>query len=516
MTTPDGRVLFLVRNLYYLRNFEAPIRALAERGHDVTVLADPAKHLPDEIRSFIGELVADLGGRLSIGEAFGRQDFRQRLADDIHTGRDILRFYTEPFRNADPLRRRAAAKATPVARALYHRPRNWNGERNRRADDRLRRWDESLPLDKAIVSRLEAIAPAVLVVSPLVDLRTDQIDWVRAARALRIPTVLGVASWDNLTSKSRIQVPVDRVIVWNEIQRAEAIDLHGIEPGRIAVTGAQLYDDWFVRKPSIDRRGFCAAYGFDPERPVLLYVGSSTAIAGNEAGFVARWLDALRNQPDPAVAGANVLIRAHPMNPAGYDRIDVGAHPPAALMEPLMPVVEATKAAYFDALHHADLVVGLNTSALVEASIFGKGSYTMSDPGHAAGQQETLHYHYLTAARLLHEAPDLAAHFAMLSTALLDGGPDEAAADFVAEFIRPHGRDRPATPAFADAVESAIDLPVHPDRPKSRPLRGVAIDLLAAVDQAVLATARWLRRTGGRPPQSALDAPRGREPQDAR
>lgn len=497
MTEGSGKILFLLRNLYYLRNFEAPIRALAERGHAIVVLSDPAKHLPEEIREQVRLLRADLGARIDFADAHGRMDFRQRLADDIHTGRDILRFYTPAFRNADLLRRRAAAKATPFARALFNRDRYWHPDENQRADDRLRRWDEALPVDASILSRLTAIAPKLVVVSPLVDLRTDQIDWVRAARSLKVPTVLAVASWDNLTSKSRIQVPVERVIVWNDIQRQEAIDLHGVADEAIIVTGAQLYDDWFTRRPALDRAAFCAEHGFDPARRVILYTGSSTSIAENEPGFVTRWLTALRAHPDPELATANVLVRPHPMNPAGYDGIDMAAFAPAALMRARMPVVEAARAAYFDALSHADLMVGLNTSALVEASILGKGSYTMSDPGNSAGQQETLHYHYLTAARLLHETTSLDDHLAALAEGLHRAGDSPAAADFVAEFIRPHGRGEPATPRFVAAIEAAFDAPVRPANEKA-PVNHALLNVVAAGDQAILGAARWFRRvTGG-------------------
>lgn len=515
MTASGATILLLLRNLYYLRNFEAAIRGLAERGHRITILADPAKSLPAEIVAQKAGLETDFDGLVSFGDAHGRGDFRQRVADDIHTARDILRYYAPAFRDAGHLRRRAIGKATPLARMVYRRERYRDPERNRRADEWLERLDRSLPIDSAIAASLDAIAPDLLVVSPLVDLRTNQIDWVRAARARGTRTVLAVASWDNLTSKARIQTEVDRVIVWNETQKREAIDLHGVDESAVAVTGAQLYDGWFGRQPESDRATFCSALGLDPARPIVLYVGSSTSIARDEPAFIRRWLEALRSCSIAGVADANVLIRPHPMNLAGYEFIGAERWPPA-IVSPLhggLPVTRAARSTYFDTLYHADLIVGLNTSALVEASILGKGSFTIGDPGHTAGQQQTLHYHYLTAAKLLHEASDFEAHFSQLGEALRDGADRSAATAFVSEFIRPHGREIAATPLFVEAIEAELGKPaVATEAPAGSAMR-IAIDAFAYCDDLAIRCWRALRRlTGYRNAEDGVARPNAESP----
>ena len=152
MSEPARTILFLLRNLYYLRNFEAPIRALAERGHRLVILADPSKTLPNEISQQTVELQSDFPAAITFGQSHGRKDFRRRLVDEIHTARDILRYYTPAFRLAEKLRRRAASKATPLARLLFDRDVYWDAARNKRADRRLSRWDSAMPADRAITS----------------------------------------------------------------------------------------------------------------------------------------------------------------------------------------------------------------------------------------------------------------------------------------------------------------------------------------------------------------------------
>lgn len=493
MNDTPKTLLFLLRNLYYLRNFEAPIRALLGRSHRLVVLSDPAKRLPEEIAQQVDGLKAAYPDTLAFGTAGGRGDFRRRLADEIHTARDVLRYRTPDFAGAASLRRRALAKATPLARLLYDRAIYADPERNRRADQHLAALDAELPPDATITARIGEIAPDIVVVSPLVDFRSDQIEWVRAARALAIPTVLAVASWDNLTNKSRIQAPVDRVLVWNETQRREAIVLHGVASDRITVTGAQLYDDWFVRKPSRNRQSFCAANGFDPDRPIILYVGSSAAIAEDEPAFIRRWLAAIRSSADAALAGASVLIRPHPMNHDGYAGLDLSGLGPATVAPAHggLPVTEPRRADYFDALFHASLLVGLNTSALIEASILGKRCFTVALAAHRGGQQETLHYRYLTAAKILHEANDLETHCAELAAALGDAAEANADAEaFVTDFVRPHGRSVAATPLFVAAVEAAAaSTPPPADAGRGRML----VDAAALVSQAGYDAAAFLR-----------------------
>jgi hypothetical protein len=134
----------------------------------------------------------------------------------------------------------------------------------------------------------------VLVVTPLLYFGSRQVDYVRAARARGIPSVLAVGSWDHLTTKGIIHELPDRIVVWNELQRTEAVELHGARPEQVTVTGAQAYDHWFTARPSTAREVFCAHVGLPPQRPYLLYLCSSPFIAPREVDVVKRWIAAIR------------------------------------------------------------------------------------------------------------------------------------------------------------------------------------------------------------------------------
>ena len=108
--------------------------------------------------------------------------------------------------------------------------------------------------------------------------------------------------------------------MWNAIQRDEAVELHRVPSERVAITGAQLFDDWFDRSPSRSREEFLRAVGLDGAERYVLYVGSSPNIAPaeREIPFVRRWLEAIRASGDPLLAAVGVLVRPHPYSTADW------------------------------------------------------------------------------------------------------------------------------------------------------------------------------------------------------
>src|SRR5262249_23049678 len=113
-------------------------------------------------------------------------------------------------------------------------------------------------------------------------------------------------------------------------------------------------------------------------------------------------------------------------------------------------------------LHHCAAVVGINTSAMIEAAIVGRPVCSVLTPEFAGTQEGTIHFHYLTPEHggFVRIASSLNEHVTHLSGVLRDPGATRAQIEqFVGSFIRPHGVDRPATPIFADAVRQLASAP---------------------------------------------------------
>jgi hypothetical protein len=138
------------------------------------------------------------------------------------------------------------------------------------------------------------------------------------------------------------------------------------------------------------------------------------------------------------------------------------------------PIASDDQADFFDSLAHSAAVVGINTTAMIEAAIVGKSVLTVLAPEFA--QESTLHFHHLLEENggFLHVASSLEEHADQLGRVLShDAADEERRRRFVASFVRPHGLDRPATPIFADAVEELARLPVEARiQPTALALRG--------------------------------------------
>jgi len=275
-----------------------------------------------------------------------------------------------------------------------------------------------------------------------------------------------VASWDHLSSKAVIRNVPDLLLVWNDIQKQEAVAMHGVRADRVVVTGAHPYDQWFGRAPSRSRESFCSRVGLRSDRPFLVYLCSSLFRGtANEPAFVDRWIEAIRTSPDPRLKDIGILIRPHPARPDEWKQIDPSGSRNIAFWG-AHPVDEEAKNDYFDSMYYSAAVVGLNTSAFLEAAVVGKPVHAVLDEEISKHNQEgTIHFHYLLDVNggLLRVSRTLDEHVQVLAASLApEGGGDEKARRFVEGFVRPFGASVAATPRFADALEMLAASPAPP------------------------------------------------------
>jgi hypothetical protein len=409
------------------------------------------------------------------------------LALKVRLCLDYWRYLEPRYDGATSLRARGAKQAPPLASTLAGLPllRSRAGIRALRA--LFRRIERALPARQVPGRILDEHRPDALMISPLLYFGSAQVDLVRAARDRGIPTVHCVGSWDHLTTKGMIHEIPDRLTMWNEAQRREAWEIHGVPRDRAIVTGAQAYDHWFVMQPSTTREAFAAKVGVDPAKPILLYLCSSPFITPHEVPLVRRWIATLRASTDPRVAGASLLIRPHPQNAEQWRDVDLSAEPNVAIWPRAgaNPVDADARAEYFDSMYHAVAVVGVNTSALIESGIVGRPVCAIQTDDFAGTQEGTLHFQHLKNVNggLLHLAPDFATHLEQLSRILEDpAGYAGRSRAFVEAFVRPHGLDTPAAEHFVRAIESLPQVAVQPSH------RGVLDRLLTALMRPVAAS----------------------------
>jgi hypothetical protein len=335
----------------------------------------------------------------------------------------------------------------------------------------LKMIEKAIPLNPFIVDFFKSDRPDVFLVTPLIDLRGTQIDWLKCAKALDIKSGLCVASWDNLTNKSLIQTEPDTVFVWNKIQQEEAVELHHIDPSKIVVTGAQCYDRLFARRPSTSSQEFRRKVGLPLDTPFLLYLCSSRFIAPHEVDFIGQWIKRLRNSQDPKFKKIGVLVRPHPQNASQWLDVDFSHYGNVAIYPRLgaNPIGGDSLNDFFDSMYHSVATVGINTSPMIESGILNKPVFTILAPEFRDTQEGTLHFHHLVAGGLLNISHDLDEHLNQLSQTLADvESHQERILHFIEGFVRPHGLAHECTPIFAEAVEhlnrKMISSPVESPR----------------------------------------------------
>jgi hypothetical protein len=471
------KLLFFLRTPTNLRNVDSVVRGLAARGHEIHIAYErQKKDQPDQIRQ-VEALSADYPN-VTYGRAPKlKGDRRFALSTRLRFVLDYLRYLEPRYRDADKLRARVETFVPKLVVAALNFPVLRSKTARHLLAAVVRNAERRIPPPAQVESFIRRHSPDLVLVTPLIHFATPQVEFVRAAKRMGIPTALCVHSWDNLTNKGLIHELPDLVTVWNDVQRDEAVELHGVPPERIVVAGAHSYDHWFAWQPRDASEAFRTRVGLPAERPYLLYLCSSSFIAPQERDFVLEWLRRLRAHPDGRVREFGVLIRPHPVAAAPWRDADVSHFAPAVVYPRAGadPTDASSQSTYFDSLFHCRAVVGINTSAMIESAIVGRPVFTIRMDDFA--QDGTLHYEYLRASSggPVTEAASYDEHFAQLAEALETGESDIRARlePFVASFIRPHGLDVPGTPRMVAAIEQAGgDGPVRTSEPLRTALAG--------------------------------------------
>lgn len=467
------KILFSIFHPGFVRHFTPALRMLCGEGWSVHLAFHNEKMSAEEWTRDLREGNPNVTYNVKSPR---RSDAWAKPAHRLRQMRNYAMYFDPRYAKAHRLRDFAAQEIVPKDRAIVERVAA-EPDARREFDRRLEMAERSIPTDPQIDAFIAEHAPDVFLVTPLVTFTSPQVDYVKSARAMGIPSALCVASWDNLTNKGMIREIPDRVIVWNEAQAEEAVTLHGASRDELIVTGAQSFDHWFEARPSRDKETFMRERGLDPASALISYFCSSTSISPNEIEFIRQWHGAVRNARDPRVAGAAILARPHPMNDQPWEDLDaLGlANFDVWPRNSPGPFTAEGRRDYFDAIHHSAAVVGLNTSAQVEAGLIGKPVLTILSediPLTLYGTTDTVHFHHLVGVNggLLHVAASFEEHVRQLARAI-DGDPEMAARSrrFTHSFIRPHGLERPAAPMLADAIRCVASL-----KPRQRPLESAA------------------------------------------
>ena len=510
------RIVFSLLHSGYLRHYAEPIRILAAHGHSVHLALHrgDAKDRGDD--RLLERLLADCPA-VTVGLAPRRHrlDGWGPIAWIVRSFVDILRYADPRYSGAKALRLRATSKVRerlvgggidPVSQRLLLRLVRWTESdrhpvRLGRALRLLAAVEDSIPASRRTMASITAQRANVVLASPVVEFASAQVEYIKSAKRLRIPCAVCVASWDNLTSKGLLRVVPDRVLAWNALQREELVEMHGVPRDRVVLTGGQKFDPWFELSASSTREELACRVGLDPARAYLLYVCSSSFVAPDEVPAVRRWIAAVRDAGGE-LQDLGILVRPHPQNAERWEYADLSEFDNVAIWPRRgeYPDDGEARADFYDSIFHSAAVVGVNTSAQIEAGIIGRPVFTVLAPEFAGTQMGTLHFHYLRHENggFVREAENMEEHLAQLRTGIERSGDVDGIGSFIESFVRPRGLTLPVAPIVASEIEAlGGDRRSEPDDPRARRLLlRAALTPLALVVCALVAV-HWVGSVAG-------------------
>lgn len=215
----------------------------------------------------------------------------------------------------------------------------------------------------------------VLVIAANPGLVFSEVPLLRTARRRGVRSMAIDPSWDNFTNKLIPVRQVDRLVVWNEIMKEQAVSLHGYDPSAISVAGAPQFDPHFrARTP---RPEFFARIGADPSRRLIALTTTPRSLYSHHDHVLRVLVKAMESGQLP---GAQVLVRLHPRDE--FDAYKEFVHTPHVIIEkPFRDTVKVADGLAIDVmpehqkhlgdtLCHADVVVNVASTISIEACIF--------------------------------------------------------------------------------------------------------------------------------------------------
>jgi len=217
----------------------------------------------------------------------------------------------------------------------------------------------------------------VLLVGSSPGLIFAEIPLLRTAVRRSVRTIVVDPSWDNFTNKLIPVRRADRLVVWNDIMKQQAVELHGYDAAQIRVSGPPHWDRYFRSGPVVSRDAFFARIGADPSRRLVTLMTTGKALYDHHPRVVRLLMNAI----DSGRFGqAQLLVRLHPRD--DLDRYEQFRGTPRLIVEkPFKKTVRSgdglevditseNQQHLADTLRYSDVVVTVASTIAIEASIF--------------------------------------------------------------------------------------------------------------------------------------------------
>jgi hypothetical protein len=238
----------------------------------------------------------------------------------------------------------------------------------------------------------------VLYVASSPGLIFSELPLLRTAARRGVRSMAVDPSWDNFTNKLLPVRRVSRLVVWNDLMRDQAIDLHGYQIDEIHVAGVPQFDSYFRSllggPPGLSRDAFFRRIGADVSRRLVTVTTTPRELYPHHDHVLRVLMAAVAagRFPHPA----QVLVRLHPRDDLDAYREFAGV-PHLLIEKPFRQTVTAGDGLAIDimsehqqhlaeTMRHSDVVVNVASTIAIEASIFDTPIVNVSFDGEAPSE----------------------------------------------------------------------------------------------------------------------------------
>ncbi|HYE84726.1 MAG TPA: CDP-glycerol glycerophosphotransferase family protein, partial [Vicinamibacterales bacterium] len=229
----------------------------------------------------------------------------------------------------------------------------------------------------AEMERLFDQHPPKLIVAANPGLVFSEVPLLRTARRRGVFSMAIDPSWDNFTNKLVPVRHVDRLVVWNDIMKTQAMQLHGYRADAIRVAGAPQFDPHFRPHSRTPRDEFFRRIGADPSRQLIALTTTPRSLYRHHDHVLGALAAAIQQGP---LQGAQILVRLHPRDEVDAYREFTGLAD-VIIEKPFRDTVTVADGLAIDVmpehqrhlgdtLCYADVVVNVASTIAIEACIF--------------------------------------------------------------------------------------------------------------------------------------------------
>ena len=200
---------------------------------------------------------------------------------------------------------------------------------------------------------------------------------LREAKRRKIFSVGMPGSWDHLP-KWYLPIKPERLLVWHEHMKEEAIYIQDYDESKITITGSPYYDILARKDFILSREEFLSSFGFDTKKK-LIFFASGGVYAPDDSDVVDMIVKAMHG--NSFEMPIQLYVRPYPGVEIEHKKFDVFENkknvfidwiaPSKAFGDPWLPSLDDIKR-FVNFLYHSDVIINTTSSIAIEASVFLK------------------------------------------------------------------------------------------------------------------------------------------------